>query len=98
MTPHIWTVLDVMVITTISSINPVEFGVTKELSVLYSVTGMAPGGGIGGPTGMKIYAFYMVNFLRRVSFCAREYYVPLMITRQTPPPKFSGAVPGEFIS
>ena len=47
---------------------------------------MAPGGGF--------YAFYTVDFLRRVSFCEREYYVPLTITLQTPPPKFSGAVPG----
>ena len=54
-------------------------------------------GGDGGdafpPTGMKIYAFYMVNFLRCVSFPAREYYFPLTIMRQTPPPKFSGAMP-----
>ena len=46
------------------------------------------------PTGMKIYAFYIVVFLLRMSFRTREYYVPLTMTRHTPPPKFSGAVPG----
>ena len=50
---------------------------------------MDPGGGMGGcipPTGLKIYAFYMVDFLRRLSFRTREYYVPLTMTRHTPPP------------
>ena len=79
-------------------------GRTGIATLMDILAGMAPGGGwmhpMGGmhppPTGMKIYAFYMVNLLRHVSFCACECYVPLTITCQTPPPKFSGAIPVVF--
>ena len=60
-------------------------------NLIYSYQqGWLQGGGWGGcipSTGMKIYTFYMLNFLRRVSFCAREYYVPLTIIASDPPTK-----------